>query len=83
MKYLKLEQILHLHQAVISQSGGSDGIRDQGALESAGAQPMMTFDGMDLYPDIVTRVAPPGYSLIQNHSLMATNELVTPPWKRC
>ena len=49
MKFLPLFQILELHRQIISQSGGSLGIRDIGALESALAQPKMTFDKKELY----------------------------------
>lgn len=45
MEYLTLEQILELHRRLIEQSGGSLGVRDFGALESALAQPQMTFGG--------------------------------------
>ena len=50
MKYISLLQILELHRQIIEQSGGSFGIRDFGALESALAQPAMTFAKKDLYP---------------------------------
>jgi death-on-curing protein len=42
MKYLSLYQILELYRQVIVQSGGTFGIRDLPALESAIAQPHMT-----------------------------------------
>ena len=35
MKILKKRQILLLHSALIAESGGSDGIRDEGLLDSA------------------------------------------------
>jgi hypothetical protein len=37
---------------VVSQSGGTPGILNLSALESALAQPRMTFGGVDLYPTI-------------------------------
>lgn len=43
MKYLTLFQVLELHRQMIEQSGGVSGIRDFSALESALAQPEMTF----------------------------------------
>ena len=49
MRYLSLEEIIGVHAKVIAQSGGSLGLRDRGALESAVAQPQMTFAGEDLY----------------------------------
>ncbi|WP_201026241.1 hypothetical protein [Mastigocoleus testarum] len=42
IRYLSLLEILDLHRQIINQSGGTSGIRDLGALESAVAQPRMT-----------------------------------------
>lgn len=39
MRYLSLQEVLSLHSLLIAQSGGSSGLRDRGALESAVAQP--------------------------------------------
>jgi death-on-curing protein len=52
MYYLTLNQVLELHDRVIDRSGGSRGIRDIGGLESAIAQPRMTFGEQELYPTI-------------------------------
>ena len=52
MRYLTLGEILELHRRIVETSGGADGIRDLGALESAVAQPKATFDAMDLYPSL-------------------------------
>ena len=53
MRYLSLPELLVLHDHVITSTGGSFGVRDLPALESALAQPRATFDGNELYPDIV------------------------------
>ncbi|MDF5728357.1 MAG: hypothetical protein PUP92_10045 [Rhizonema sp. PD38] len=50
IRYLTLVEVVEVHRQIISQSGGALGIRDLGALESAVAQPRMTFGGEDLYP---------------------------------
>ncbi len=65
--YLTLSQVLHLHQQIIEQSGGTPGILDYARLASALAQPRMTFDGKDLYPSITEKAATLGFSLIQNN----------------
>ena len=57
MRYLSLVEVLELHEAVVASSGGSHGIRDIKALESAINQPRITFDQVDLYPDIITKAA--------------------------
>jgi death on curing protein len=50
IRYLTLGEILDIHHQVTQSSGGSEGVRDLGGLESAIAQPCMTFGGEDLYP---------------------------------
>jgi death-on-curing protein len=74
MRYLTAGEVLHLYQNVMQQSGGGPGIRDLGALESAIAQPRMTFGGEELYPTIVEKAAALAYSLIQNHPFIDGNK---------
>jgi len=63
MRYLSLQEVISLHSLLISQSGGSSGSRDRGALESAVAQPEASFGGEDLYPDLASKAAALGHSL--------------------
>ena len=44
------------------------------ALESAMAQPRMTFGGKDLYPSMIEKATALGYSLIQNHPFLDGNK---------
>jgi death-on-curing protein len=53
MRYLTVGEVLEIYSQVMKQSGGGVGVRDLGALESAVAQPRMTFNGDELYPTIV------------------------------
>lgn len=76
MRYLTLNEVLDLYQRILEQSGGSAGIRDFGALESALAQPRMTFDGDELYPTIVDKAAALGFSLINNHPFVDGNKRI-------
>ncbi len=76
MRYLSLEEVVSLHAKVLAQSGGGAGLRDRGALESALAQPEMTFGGEDLYPTVVEKAAALGHSLIQNHPFIDGNKRV-------
>ena len=57
MRYLTLGEVVALHRAVVAATGGADGIRDLGGLESALAQPKATFDGVDLYPTVTDKAA--------------------------
>ena len=55
MRYLTLTEILELYRRIIEQSGGAFGIANLGALESALAQPRMTFGREELYPTIALK----------------------------
>jgi len=55
MRYLTVEEVSGLHSMIIATSGGSSGLRDRNALESAVAQPQMTFEGVDLYITIARK----------------------------
>lgn len=74
MRYLALSEVLELHRRVIAHSRGALGALDLGALESALAQPRMTFEGRDLYPSLADKAAALGYSLIQNHPFLDGNK---------
>jgi death-on-curing protein len=47
-----------------------------GLLQSALAQPRMTFEREELYPNLVEKAAALGYSLIQNHPFVDGNKRV-------
>jgi death on curing protein len=74
MRYLTLDEVLEAHERILQQSGGEPGVLNLGALESALAQPRMTFDGQDLYPTLVEKAAALGFSLIQNHPFVDGNK---------
>jgi death-on-curing protein len=76
MKTLNKRQILMLHSALISESGGSDGIHDEGLLDSAISAPFQTFAGQDLYPTILEKAARLGFGLIQNHPFIDGNKRI-------
>ncbi len=76
IRYLSLEEVLELHRLVLRQSGGLEGVRDLGGLESAVAQPQMTFDGQDLHPCLPTKAAALGFSLIRNHPFVDGNKRI-------
>lgn len=76
MVYLTIEDVLLQHTKVIDRTGGAHGLRDKGALESAVAQPKMTFGGEDLYPGLVEKAAVLGFSLIANHPFLDGNKRI-------
>ncbi|XPM56051.2 MAG: type II toxin-antitoxin system death-on-curing family toxin [Leptolyngbya sp. IPPAS B-1204] len=74
IRYLTLIEILELHRRILEQSGRALGIRDIGLLESAIAQPRMTFSGEELDPSLLEKAAALGFSIIMNHPFVDGNE---------
>lgn len=74
MRYLTLNEVLEVYRQVMAQSGGAEGLMHLPALESALAQPQMTFDSADLYPTLVDKAAALGYTLIRNHPFLDGNK---------
>ena len=76
MRYLTLGEVVGLHRALLAATGGGDGIRDLGALESALAQPRATFDGTDLYPSVVEKASALGFGPAMNHPFVDGNKRI-------
>ena len=74
MRYLTFIEALELHRRVIEQSGGAMSIRDLGLLESAIAQPRITFDSKELHPTLLDKAATLGFSIIMNHPFLDGNK---------
>ncbi len=74
MRYLTVGEVLEIYNRVMEQSGGLVGILDLGALESAVAQPRITFNSEELYPTVVEKASALGYSIIQNHPFVDGNK---------
>lgn len=75
MRYLTLDEVLE-YRRIIQQSGALAGIANQGTLESALAQPRMSFGGEELYPTIVEKASALGFSLIKNHPFIDGNKRI-------
>ena len=73
-RFVSLGEALETHRRLVERSGGTSGVRDLGALESALAQPRMTFDGHDLYPTLLEKAAALGFSVMQNHPFVDGNK---------
>lgn len=73
---LTKQQICSLHDAIISTTGGSPGLRDEGLLDSALATPFQSFDGYQAYPSLQQKAARLGYGLVQNHPFVDGNKRI-------
>jgi death-on-curing protein len=72
--FLTLNDVLAIHDNMISLYGGSFGTRDLGLIESAIARPKATFGGEDLYPTILEKAAAFFHSLLFNHAFFDGNK---------
>lgn len=73
---LTKEQVLMLHIQLIEVTGGCDGIRDEGLLDSALETPFQSFDGEELYPSIQSKAARLCYGLVKNHAMLDGNKRI-------
>ncbi len=76
MKKLTKAQILMLHQELIQETGGMDGLRDEGLLDSALNAPFQSFGDTDTFPSLQQKAARLGFGLIQNHAFVDGNKRI-------
>jgi len=68
-EYLRVVEVLALHAILIDEFGGTDGVRDLGALEAAVFRPQTGY-----YEDPILEAAALLESLIQNHPFLDGNK---------
>lgn len=76
MIILSKEQVLSLHSQLIGETGGTDGLRDEGMLESALNAPFQIFDDTEVYPSIQQKAARLGFGLVKNHAFVDGNKRI-------
>lgn len=74
MRYLSTENVIQIHFEIVEATGGSQGLRDPGLLESAVLRPQSTFGGKDLYTTIFKKAAALIHSLLLNHVFVDGNK---------
>ncbi len=72
--FLTLEEVLKIHENQIDCYGGSHGVRDQGLLQSAIAQPEASFGGDYLHKDVFEMAAAYLYHVVENHPFVDGNK---------
>lgn len=76
MKILSERQIIMLHDQLIRETGGSQGLRDEGLLQSALAAPFQSFSGTDAFPSLQQKAARLAYGLVSNHPFIDGNKRI-------
>lgn len=76
MILISKEQVLKIHSALIKETGGIDGMRDENLLDSALNSPFQTFDSKELYPEFSGKAAQLSFSIIKNHPFLDGNKRI-------
>ena len=74
MKYFSVEEIDLIHLQIIDASGGLQGIRDIGRLESAVASQTQEVFGKELYPTTFQKAAALMKGIIADHAFVDGNK---------
>ena len=74
MEFLELEEVLRIHARTIEEHGGSHGLRDKGALESALHAPFNRFNYEDATLEVCA--ATYAYHLSQAHAFIDGNKRI-------
>jgi death-on-curing protein len=75
-EFLTLDELLEIHRDQIMRYGGGPGVRDLGLLQSAIAQPRVTFGGQYLHLDLFEMASAYLFHIVQNHPFIDGNKRV-------
>lgn len=76
MKTLTKKQVMLLHTKLTQKTGGDDGLRDEGLLDSALQSAYATFGGQDLFATTEQKAARLGFGLASNHPFVDGNKRI-------
>ena len=71
-----VEQDVRLHSKMIARTGGSDGIRDIGLIESAIMRAAAGYGDYDVYPTAAQKAAAVCCGLVSNHGFIDGNKRI-------
>jgi death on curing protein len=72
--FLTFDDVLEAHATVLANWGGADGIRDEGAIRSAVAQPEATFACVYLHEDVFAMGAAYAYHIAEAQAFLDGNK---------
>jgi len=76
VKKLTRRHILLLHSQLLTETGGSDGIRDVGLLDTALESPYSGFADTEFYPSVQAKAARLAFGLVNNHPFVDGNKRI-------
>lgn len=65
-----------IHDQLITETGGSSGLLDEGLLDSALNAPFQTFGEEDVYPSLQQKAARLCFGLVKNHRFVDGNKRI-------
>ncbi|HET6527844.1 MAG TPA: type II toxin-antitoxin system death-on-curing family toxin [Balneolaceae bacterium] len=74
IKFLNKAIILAFHEDQVKTYGGKQGVRDEGLLESALAQPQVSFEGEYIHKSVYEMAAAYGFHICKNHPFFDGNK---------
>ena len=74
LEFLTIEDVLKIHALQLARYGGADGLRDQGLLESALAQPQAGFGGDFVHDGLFAMAAAYLFHIVRNHAFVDGNK---------
>ena len=76
MILLTSQEIISIHSKLIVKTGGLDGLRDIGLLESAIASANNAFADVEQYPTVEEKSARLAFAIVNNHSFLDGNKRI-------
>ena len=71
---IDLQEVFEIHQVLIQEFGGSQGVRDEGLLKSAIERPFSGFGETEFYPTPEEKASAILESVIKNHPFIDGNK---------
>ncbi len=75
-QFIPDEIVVPIHTDLLQRYGGQAGLRDRNLLDSALAQPKMTFTGKFVHKTLFDKAAAYGYHICMNHPFVDGNKRV-------
>lgn len=76
MILLNVHEVMILHEKLLAATGGTDGLRDFGLLESAVYSANAGFDHIEQYPTVEEKAVRLAFSLVNNHAFVDGNKRI-------
>ena len=65
-----------LHDELCKETGGIQGVRDEGLLQSAISAPFQSYGGTDIFPSLQQKAARLAFGLVKNHPFLDGNKRI-------